>query len=324
MKGASEAIRKAFDSAGNEMEELADKLEEEVDSLARLSSYINTTETEKISDALAEALNIQNLLNDQRTELSGLAKETIRKCDQIVGKFEETVAKKRELDSGMRSILRNMRSLLSQSERKLGEAKDIIKDLRERINKVMATLRVFKGLIQAAKDRDEKLQQDGSAEDAQNIVGAITSSIVNGVDGWGKAEDADKTTSLVANIMAGITKLTASIIKAVNRPDVGPTLDSALKNVNSAIDIVEKQADEMEKEVELIIVWESAIDTVKGDVFGGNLEGGTQQDRDLFEEIQEIIDDGDVADIYAAFNILKDAAQNYLSAIQLSCSTCAQ
>ena len=61
MKGASEAIKKAFDSAGNEMEELADKLEEEVDSLARLSSYINDTETERISDALAEALNIQNV-----------------------------------------------------------------------------------------------------------------------------------------------------------------------------------------------------------------------------------------------------------------------
>ena len=61
MKGASEAIKKAFKSAGNEMEELADKLEGEVDGLARLSSYINITETEKISDALAEALNIQSV-----------------------------------------------------------------------------------------------------------------------------------------------------------------------------------------------------------------------------------------------------------------------
>ena len=96
-------------------------------------------------------------MNDQRTELSGLAKETIRKCDQIVGKFEETVDKKRELDSGMRSIFSDMRSLLSFSQRKLDKAKDIIVDLRERINKVMVTLRVFKGLIQAAKDRDELL-----------------------------------------------------------------------------------------------------------------------------------------------------------------------
>ena len=34
---------------------------EEVDGLARLSSYINITLTENISDALAEALNIQNV-----------------------------------------------------------------------------------------------------------------------------------------------------------------------------------------------------------------------------------------------------------------------
>jgi len=324
MKGASEAIKKAFDSAGNEMEELADKLEEEVDSLARLSSYINDTETERISDALAEALNIQNLLNDQRTELSGLAKETIRKCERIVKKFEETVDKKRELDSGMRSILRDMRSLLSQSERKLGEAKDIIKDLREKINKVFATLRVFKGLVQAAKDKQDKLDTLDGAEDIQNIMGAITSSIVNGVDGYGKAEDEDKTTSLIASITGGITKLTASIIKAVTRPDIGPTLDSALNNVNSAIDIVKKQAKEMEEEVALIIVWEGAVDLVKSDVFGGDLEGGKEEDRILFEDIQGIIEDGDVAEIYEAFNILKDAAQNYLSAIQLSCSACAQ
>lgn len=324
MKGASEAIKKAFDSAGNEMEELAERLEEEVETLARLSSYINTTQTEQISDALAEALNIQNLLNDQRTELSGLAKETIRKCETIVRKFEETVDKKRELDSGMRSILRNMRSLLSQSETKLGEAKNIIKDLRERINKVFSTLRVFKGIIQEAQVRDEKVGNNATAEDATNILGAITSTIVNGVDGYGKAEDADKTTSLVANIMGGVTKLTASIIKAVNRPEIGPDLERALTTVNSAIKTVKKQADEMKEEVALIIVWESAVDKVKSDVFGGNLKSGKEEDRRLFEEIQGIIEDGDVAEIYEAFNILKDAAQNYLSAIQLSCSTCAQ
>ena len=61
MKGASEAIKKAFKSAGNEMEELADKLEEEVDGVLRIFHYINITLTEKISEALAEALNIQSV-----------------------------------------------------------------------------------------------------------------------------------------------------------------------------------------------------------------------------------------------------------------------
>ena len=109
-------------------------------------------------------------MNEQRTELSRLANYTISKCERIVRKFEETVDKKRELDSGMRSILRNMRSLLSQSERKLGEAKDIIKDLRERINKVMATLRVLKGLIEAAKYRHEATWEWALVEDRQDII----------------------------------------------------------------------------------------------------------------------------------------------------------
>ena len=58
MRGASYAIRRSFRIAEYEMEELAELLEEEMDGFARLSSYVNITETEKISDALAEALKI--------------------------------------------------------------------------------------------------------------------------------------------------------------------------------------------------------------------------------------------------------------------------
>ena len=124
--------------------------------------------------------------------------------------------------------------------------------------------------------------------------------------------------------MGGITKLTASIVKAVTREDIGPQLDSALTTVNSAIKTVKKQADEMEEEVKLIIVWRDAVDKVKNDVFQGDLKGGKEEDEFLFEEIQGIIEDGDVAEIYEAFNGLKDAAQNYLSAIEISCPSCAE
>ena len=86
-----------------------------------------------------------------------IKEQTISKSERIVRKFEETVDKKRELDSDLRSIFSDMRSLLSFSERKLDKAKDILVDLRERINKVIVTLHVFKGLIQATKDRDKLL-----------------------------------------------------------------------------------------------------------------------------------------------------------------------
>ena len=61
MKGASDAIKKSFKQASGELDNLAEKIEDEVDDLARLSSYINQTDTEKVTEALAEALNIQNV-----------------------------------------------------------------------------------------------------------------------------------------------------------------------------------------------------------------------------------------------------------------------
>merc|ERR1711923_682056 len=107
-------------------------------------------ETERMKDALAEAMNIKSLMDAQRTELSGLAKTTIDKCTKIREKFEEMVAKEKGLDSGMRSVLRKMKSLLKTSETKLTEAKKTTFDLTEKVNNVLASLTVFKGMIVAA------------------------------------------------------------------------------------------------------------------------------------------------------------------------------
>ena len=263
-------------------------------------------------------------MDDQRTELSGLAKQTVSKSERILRKFKETVAGDRELGSGMRSILRDMRSLLLFSERKLTEAKDTILTLREKINKVMATLRVFKGLVEAAKRRDEAIKKNLKVEDVETILNGIVGDIENGVDGYNKAKPGDGTISVVNSAIGGITRLTTGIMKAVNRPDVGPMLSGALSKINGAIDIVSKQKDAMEKEVALIIIWKDAVDVVKNDVFGGDLKGGKDEDQDLFDEIQEIIEDGDVEDIYEAFEGLKDAAQNYLTTIENVCPSCAE
>ena len=73
----------------------------------------------------------------------------------------------------------------------------------------------------------------------------------------------------------------------------------------------------MEREVDLIIVWKDAVDAVKDDVFEG-------EDEVLFDEIQEIIDDGDVEDIYEAFTGMKVAAQAYLTQIQKVCPSCTE
>merc|ERR1712088_660259 len=275
--------------------------------------YINGTETEKMSEALAEAKNIQSLMNDQRTELSGLAKQTISKSERIIKKFKEMVAGSRGVDRGMRSVLRDMRSLLRFSEGKLKTAKETILTLREKINKVFATLRVFEGMIKAAKEKDARLRRGLKAKTAEEILNGITTDIMTGVDGYRKAKRGDETMSVVTSILGGVTRLTTSIIKAVNRPDVGPKLNSALKATGKAIEIVKQQKDSMEKEVELIIVWKDAVETVKQDVFAGDLKDKREEDaQDLYEEIEGLIEDGDVEELDEYFNGLKDAAQIYL------------
>jgi len=286
-------------------------------------------------------------MNDQRTELSGLAKQTISKSERIIKKFREMAAGSRKVDRGMRSVLRDMRSLLRFSEGKLKTAKETISTLREKtnkvlaslqvfklktaketistlrekINKVLASLQVFKGLIKAAKEKDARLSAGLKEKTAKEILDGITTDIMTGVDGYRKAKRGDETMSVVTSILGGVTRLTTSIIKAVNRPDVGPKLNSALKATGKAIEIVKQQKDSMEKEVELIIVWKDAVETVKQDVFAGDLREGDAQD--LYEDIEDIIMD-DAEELYEAFNDLKKAAQKYLSHIERVCPSCTE
>merc|ERR1712113_517183 len=240
---------------------------------------------------------------------------------RIIRKFREMAAGSRKVDRGMRSVLRDMRSLLRFSEGKLKTAKETISTLREKINKVLASLQVFKGLIKAAKEKDARLSAGLKEKTAKEILDGIATDIMTGVDGYRKAKRGDETMSVVTSILGGVTRLTTSIIKAVNRPDVGPKLNSALKATGKAIEIVKQQKDSMEKEMELIIAWKDAVETVKQDVFAGDLREGDAQD--LYEDIEDIIMD-DADELYDAFNDLKGAAQKYLSHIERVCLSCTE
>merc|ERR1719213_310232 len=157
MKGVSQRIKEGFENAGAELQTLATKLENEVESLSQLTAYLDLKDTKRMKDALAEAMNIKSLMNVQRTELSGLAKQTVSKCESIRKRFEQIVAGDKELDAGMRSILRKMKSLLRTSETKLTEAKKTTFDLTEKVNNVLASLTVFKGMIVAANEQQKAL-----------------------------------------------------------------------------------------------------------------------------------------------------------------------
>merc|ERR1711994_1032225 len=135
MKGASQAITRSFKKAGTDLEDLAKNLEEEVNEIARLTAKIKHPEIKDMSEALTEAIDIQNLMNDQRIELSKLARQTFKKSESILVEFQEMVARDQDVESGMRGVLRDMRSLLLFSERKLKESKDNILSLTENIIK---------------------------------------------------------------------------------------------------------------------------------------------------------------------------------------------
>merc|ERR1712066_757394 len=315
MGEAGEAIKRSFQAAGAELEQMAEDLENEVESISKLTAYIDLTETEKIS----KALDIQSLLNDQRTELRSLADTTIRQCDTIVRKFKETAAGTGKLDRGMRSILRSMRTLLAVSEEKLKEAKDTITAMREKINKVLATLRFFKGLISAAKEKDEALKRGLTGKTTANIIGGIMKDIKSGADGYRKAKKSEKTSSIIESVVGGLTRLTTAIVEAVNMEDISPMLDKVLSKVDDAIDIVERQKEAMQKELALITVWKDAVNLVKQDVFQGKEEKGEEEkgedEQEIYNEIEEIIEDGDVKEITDSFEGLKKAAEEYLQHI---------
>merc|ERR1712241_803720 len=325
MKGASQKIKEGFETAGAELQTLATKLENEVESLSQLTAYLDLKETKRMKDALAEAMDIKSLMNVQRTELSTLAKQTVRKCESIRERFEQIVAGDKELDAGMKSVLRKMKSLLRTSETKLTEAKKTTFDLTEKVNNVLASLTVFKGMIVAANEQQKALDQNKTPQAIGSIFTGVIGSIKDGMGKYRKAKNVDKTMSVVNSILDDITSLTLSIIKVSELgKDLGPRVTEALDSVNEAQAIIEKQKEHMGKELELIGVWRNTVEVVKNDVFDSDLTDRAEgEDKSLYEEIEEIMEDeDDMAEIYEAFDGLKGAAQAYINQVKKSCPDC--
>jgi len=209
---------------------------------------------------------------------------------------------------------------------RLEEARDTISILGEKMNKVTLTLRVFKGLIEAVKKKEQGLS-------FQDMIEIILENVENGPC-WRREIRRGKDPgfslgwcgrTIVGSQLGGLTRLTTGIIKAVTRPEIEPKLGRALSTFNGAITIVKMQKESMENDLELIIVWKDAVALVKLDVFGGNLKERTEkEDQDLHEEIEEIIEGGDVEEIYDSFNGLKNAAAGYLQHVKTVCPTCSE
>ena len=61
MKGVSDVIMRSFQRGQGDLKELADTLDEEIASLAELSDHLKSPETDKILDALTEAMDIHSV-----------------------------------------------------------------------------------------------------------------------------------------------------------------------------------------------------------------------------------------------------------------------
>ena len=84
------------------------------------------------------------------------------------------------------------------------------------------------------------------------------------------------------------------------------------QNLRSLLLYTELELKETDERKWVISSLKDAVEFAKDYVFSGVLEGGEQEDQDLFGKITDLINNGDVGQIYEALNYLKDAAQNYL------------
>ena len=138
---------------------------------------------------------------------------------------------------------------------------------------------------------------------------------IEGIGGLFNIESVGKIPTLIESLHDGANRVSDSLAEVLNSQEISDMLSRALSTIDGTVGIVSTLQESINGEVQLIIDWRDNVDIVKYDVFQGNLEGGSEQFQDIFDEIKEIIGDGDVDEIYVAFNELENAAQSYLDHI---------
>jgi len=167
--------------------------------------------------------------------------------------------------------------------------------------------------------KEEALKTNVTAHDVTGILGDVVNTVTKGIKDANKAKTTkEQNTSIVQNVFSGISSLAVSVVKILQRPDVTELLGNALVNIDDATAIVEELGENMDRELQIVIQWKSAVSRVKSDVFDGKI--GAKDEK--YEQIKEIIDDNDTEEIYTAFAALKSAAQKYLDQVKKSCPTC--
>ena len=96
-----------------------------------------------------------------------------------------------------------------------------------------------------------------------------------------------------------------------------------LRDLRSLLLYTELELKETQKIKWVISSLKDAVEFAKDYVFSGVLEGGEQEDQQLFGKISDLINDGYVGQIYEALNLLNSTAHNYLTrTVVWTCGVC--
>ena len=86
-----------------------------------------------------------------------------------------------------------------------------------------------------------------------------------------------------------------------------------LRDLRSLLLYTELELKETQERKWVISSLKDAVQLAKDYIFSGVLEGGEQEDQQLFGKISDLINDGYVGQIYEALNLLNSTAHNYLT-----------
>ena len=121
--------------------------------------------------------------------------------------------------------------------------------------------------------------------------------------------------ALFQSLQDGYIDISDSVEEIFKSQGISDMLRRAFSKIDGTVGIVSELHESINGEVQIIIEWRDWVEIVANDAFFGNLEGGSEEYQDIFDEIKEMIGDGDVEEIYEAFNELESSARSYLDHI---------
>merc|ERR1711953_1063748 len=135
----------------------------------------------------------------------------------------------------------------------------------------------------------------------------------------------EDSSELVTELSENLVRKLEETVAQNRRLDRG--LDSEmrglLRDLRSVLFYTEFELKETQEVEGVIKPLKEAVQLVKYEIFFGVLEGGEQEDQQLFGKISDLINDGYVGQIYEALNLLNSTAHNYLTrTVVWTCGVC--